>query len=101
MTAPVIGVLLAGGQSRRMGGGDKCLIPLGGKPMIGRVIDRLAPQCESMVINANGPADRFAEFGLPVIADTIDGFVGPLAGVLTGLRWIETNRPEMRHIVTA
>src|SRR5262249_58142040 len=77
---PVTGVLLAGGLSRRMGGGDKGLLSLAGKAMLGHVIDRLAPQVDKLIINANGDPDRFRPFGLPVVADTVAGFVGPLAG---------------------
>lgn len=99
--ALVTGVVLAGGLSRRMGGGDKGLLALAGKPMLGHVIDRLRPQVGAMLINANGDALRFADFGLPVIGDTIDGFVGPLAGVLAGMRWSAAHAPGASHIVTA
>jgi len=97
----VTGVILAGGQSRRMGGGDKGLLELAGKPMLSHVIARLAPQVGAMVINANGDAQRFATFGLPVVADTVEGFAGPLAGVLAGMRWSAANAPDARWIVTA
>jgi len=97
---PVVGVLLAGGQSRRMGGGDKCLRPLGGRPLLERVIERAAPQVARLVINANGDAGRFARFGLPVAADTVDGYAGPLAGVLTGMEWTVDNAPECAWIAT-
>jgi molybdenum cofactor guanylyltransferase len=97
----VTGVILAGGQSRRMGGGDKGLLQLAGKPMLTHVIERLAPQVGRMVINANGDPARFAGFALPVAADTIAGFVGPLAGVLAGMRWSAANAPAARWIVTA
>jgi molybdenum cofactor guanylyltransferase len=100
-TNQVTGVLLAGGQSRRMGGGDKGLLALAGRPMLGHVICRLAAQVGAMVINANGDASRFAALGLPVVADTIAGFVGPLAGVLAGMRWSAANAPAARWIVTA
>ena len=83
----VTGVLLAGGQSRRMGGGDKGLLELAGRPMLGHVICRLGAQVGAMVINANGDASRFAAFGLPVIADGVSGHAGPLAGILAGLEW--------------
>ena len=97
----VTGVLLAGGQSRRMGGGDKGLLELAGRPMLGHVICRLGAQVGAMVINANGDASRFAAFGLPVVPDTIGGFVGPLAGVLAGMRWSAAHAPDARWIVTA
>lgn len=101
----IVGVLLAGGQSRRMfaeagGGGDKGLLEIDGKPMIAHVRDRLAPQVGALLINANGDASRFAPFALPVAADTFDGFVGPLAGVLAGMRWAQCHVPGARHIVT-
>lgn len=83
----IAGVILAGGLARRMGGGDKALLPLGGEPLLARVIARLAPQVEEVVLNANGDPARFARFGLPVVADTVEGFAGPLAGVLAGMRW--------------
>lgn len=97
----VTGVILAGGQSRRMGGGDKGLLQLGAKSMLAHVIERLAPQVGAMVINANGPPQRFAPFGLPVVPDTVGGFVGPLAGVLAGMRWSLAHAPEARWIATA
>ncbi len=81
------GVILAGGLARRMGGGDKALLQAAGRPLLGHVIERLAPQVAEVAINANGDPDRFAGFGLPVIADTVEGFAGPLAGVLAGMRW--------------
>lgn len=81
------GVILAGGRSRRMGGGDKGLIKLAGQPMLAHVIDRLGPQVARLAISAGGDPARFAAFGLPVLADTVSGFVGPLAGLLAGMRW--------------
>lgn len=96
----VTGVLLAGGLSRRMGGGDKCLRDLAGKPMLGHVIERLGPQVGAMVINANGDPGRFAPFGLAVVADTVGGFAGPLAGVLAGMRWSAAEAPDAAWIVT-
>jgi molybdopterin-guanine dinucleotide biosynthesis protein A len=97
----VVGVLLAGGQSRRMGGGDKGMRLLAGKPMMAHVGDRLAAQASPIVLNANGDPARFAALGLPVVADEIGGFAGPLAGVWAGLRWAEQNAPAARFIVTA
>ena len=96
----VVGILLAGGKSSRMGGGDKCLRPLGGKPILTRIIDRLNPQVAEIVINANGDPSRFEEFGLPVVPDSVAGFQGPLAGVLAGLEWVRTNRPGVEYAVT-
>jgi molybdopterin-guanine dinucleotide biosynthesis protein A len=83
----IAGVILAGGLARRMGGGDKALLRLGGETLLARVIARLKPQVGEIVLNANGDPARFAEFGLPVVADTVAGFAGPLAGVLAGMRW--------------
>src|SRR5262249_60443544 len=100
-TEPVTGVLLAGGLSRRMGGGDKGLLSLAGKAMLGHVIDRLAPQVDKLIINANGDPDRFRPFGLPVVADTVAGFVGPLAGVLAGLRLGPAPAPPPPRLGTA
>jgi molybdopterin-guanine dinucleotide biosynthesis protein A len=97
---PVFGVLLAGGRSSRMGGGDKCLRMLGGRPILARIIERLKPQVCGMVINANGDPSRFAPFGLPVVRDSVAGFAGPLAGVHAGLEWVKANRPGIRHAVT-
>lgn len=101
----IVGVMLAGGQSRRMfaadpAGGDKGLLDLAGKPMIAHVLDRLGPQVGALVVNANGDPSRFARFELPVVADTLGGFVGPLAGVLAGMRWAERNRSSASHVVT-
>lgn len=80
-------VVLAGGRSSRMGGGDKCLLPLDGKPMLTHVLDRVSPQARAVLINSNSPPELFAEFGWPVLPDTIAGFQGPLAGLLTGMIW--------------
>jgi molybdopterin-guanine dinucleotide biosynthesis protein A len=96
----VIGLLLAGGKSSRMGGGDKCLRLLAGRPIIERIIGRLKPQVSGIVINANGDSSRFAAYGLPVVADRIAGFAGPLAGIHAGLEWIKANRAGASHAVT-
>ena len=102
MTAslPIVGILLAGGLSRRMGGGDKNLLQLGGKSILRHVIERIAPQVDTLILNANGDADRFAEYGLPVVGDVIDGYAGPLAGVLTGLEWASVNSPSCEWVAT-
>lgn len=99
--APVPGVILAGGLSRRMGGGDKTLKLLAGKPMIDLVIDRLAPQVSRIAINANGDPDRFAPRDYPVIADVVGDHSGPLAGILTAMRWAIENEPAATHVVSA
>ena len=80
-------VILAGGRSSRMGGGDKCLLPLDGKPMLAHVLERVSPQASAILINSNSSPELFAGFGWPVLPDVIDGFQGPLAGLLTGMRW--------------
>jgi len=97
-SARIAAVVLAGGQSSRMGGGDKCLLPLGGQPILQHVIDRITPQVETVVLNANGDSARFSAFGLPVVNDSIAGFAGPLAGVLAGLDWAEEN--GFSHIIS-
>jgi molybdopterin-guanine dinucleotide biosynthesis protein A len=83
-----------------MGGGDKCLRQLGSQPILARVIARAAPQVAVLLLNANGDPRRFAGFGLPVMADLIAGFAGPLAGVLAGMAWARVNRPECPWIAT-
>jgi molybdenum cofactor guanylyltransferase len=80
-----VGVILAGGQARRLGGVDKGLVEIGGESILSRLIRRLAPQCDALALNANGELARFAFLGLPVVADSAAGFLGPLAGVLAGL----------------
>ncbi|MDJ0447879.1 molybdenum cofactor guanylyltransferase MobA [Methylocystis sp. JR02] len=101
MREKIFGVLLAGGLSRRMGGGDKPLLEIGGQPIIAHAIARLAPQCDGLVINANGDPARFGAFGLPVVADTVEGFAGPLAGVLAGMDYAAEQWPEAMDIVSA
>ena len=98
---PTPAVILAGGLARRMGGGDKPMRAIAGRPLLQRVIDRLAPQCDGLVLNANGDAARFAAFGLPVIADDVADFPGPLAGILAGLNWAAAHRPDARWILSA
>jgi molybdenum cofactor guanylyltransferase len=98
--APVTGVIVAGGLSRRMGGGDKTLLDLGGGTMLGCIIERLRPQVGALIINANGDASRFAAFGLPVVPDEITDYAGPLAGMLAGMRWSLAHAPAARHIAT-
>jgi molybdopterin-guanine dinucleotide biosynthesis protein A len=95
-----VGVLLAGGRSERMGGGDKTLRVLGGRPMLARVIARARPQVGELIVNANGDPARFAAFGLPVVADVIEGFAGPLAGILSALEWTARNRPRAEWVAS-
>lgn len=94
----LLGVVLAGGQATRMGGGDKCLLPLGGKRVLDHVLERLGGEVGTIALNANGDPARFAEFDHPVIPDSIEGFAGPLAGVLAGLDWAAAEGAT--HIVT-
>lgn len=86
MTRPP-GIILAGGLSTRMGGGNKGLRVLAGETLLSRVIRRLEPQCAPLAINANGAPDAFEDYALPVISDSFTGFAGPLAGVLAGMEW--------------
>ena len=96
----VLYLLLAGGQSRRMGGGDKNLRDLCGMPLLGHVIARAVPDDAVALINANGDATRYEAFGLPVVGDVVKGFAGPLAGVLTGLEWAVANQPSCSHVIS-
>jgi molybdenum cofactor guanylyltransferase len=92
--AETIGLILAGGRARRMGGQDKAFLPLAGGNLAQRAIARLAPQCDHLIINANRELDRFAGFGVPVISDSVAGYAGPLAGILTGLDWLADHAPD-------
>jgi molybdopterin-guanine dinucleotide biosynthesis protein A len=96
----IAGVLLAGGLSRRMGGGDKGLRVLGGATILERVIARARPQVVALVLNANGDAARFERYGLPVVADSIPDFAGPLAGILAGLDWAAANVAGATHVAS-
>ncbi|TPL94995.1 molybdenum cofactor guanylyltransferase MobA [Mesorhizobium sp. B2-3-12] len=100
MNRHVAGIILAGGQSRRMGGGDKSLLPLGAGCVLDQILSRFAPQSETLALSANGDPARFDRFGLPVLADTVEGFAGPLAGILAGLEWAAAGTP-CKAIVTA
>ena len=90
----ICGLLLAGGQSRRMGGGDKCLMELGGQTLLRRLIATAAPQVAPLVLNTNSDPALFRDYGLPIAPDVVDGYAGPLAGVLTGLEWAAANAPH-------
>ncbi len=94
------GLVLAGGLSRRMGGGDKPLRMLAGRPILAHVVERLRGQCGGLLLNANGDPARFAAYGLPVLADTVPGFAGPLAGILAGLDWLAAARPGAGWLVS-
>ncbi|WP_292895982.1 molybdenum cofactor guanylyltransferase MobA [Nitratireductor sp.] len=97
----VAGVILAGGTAQRMGGGDKGLLRLNASTIIETVMERLAPQVDRMVLNANGDPHRFAPLGLEVVPDPLPEPMGPLGGVLAGLEWAKTSTPRPSHIVTA
>jgi len=86
----ITGLVLAGGLARRMGGMDKGLVELAGRPMIEHVLDALRPQVGSLLINANRNIDRYAVYGHPVVSDSLQGFMGPLAGVLAALQRLAT-----------
>lgn len=97
---PTLGLVLAGGQARRMGGGDKALLRVGPSTILDRTLRRLVPQCAETIINANGDPARFAFAGLTVIADDVGGFAGPLAGILAGLDWCAMHRPDLAWMVS-
>ena len=94
-------MLLAGGLARRMGGGDKPMRMIAGRTILERVIARLAPQCDGLILNANGDPARFAAFGLPVVADGVADFPGPLAGILAALDWAAAHRPDAKLMLSA
>src|SRR5450631_3508395 len=97
---PTLGLVLAGGLARRMGGGDKALITIGGAAILDRVIARLRPATTAIILNANGDPARFARYRLPVIADSVPDFAGPLAGILAGLDWAAENAPKIEWLVS-
>jgi molybdopterin-guanine dinucleotide biosynthesis protein A len=97
---PTLGLVLAGGLARRMGGGDKARIKIGGASILQRVLACLTPQSSRVIINANGDPARFADTGLPVVADSVPDFAGPLAGILAGLDWVATNAPAIEWLVS-
>jgi len=101
MTNKPLGLILAGGLARRMGGGDKGMIKIGGQTILERVLERLTPQCSHIVINANGDPSRFGFTGLPVVPDDIPDFAGPLAGILAGLDWAAVNSPQTEYVASA
>jgi molybdenum cofactor guanylyltransferase len=97
---PTLGLVLAGGLARRMGGGDKARLRIGGTTILDRVLARIAPQCMGVIINANGDPARFADTGLPVVADSVPDFAGPLAGILAGLDWAAANLPDCAWLLS-
>jgi molybdopterin-guanine dinucleotide biosynthesis protein A len=100
MTIETFGLVLAGGLARRMGGGDKALIRIGSETILQRALARLTPQVSGVVLNANGDPARFAAFELPVVADSVPDFAGPLAGILAGLDWVAANRPDIAWVAS-
>ncbi len=100
MPERVAAVLLAGGQARRMGGGDKCLVEVAGETLLARIVARLRAQVGPMVLNANGDPARFDGYGLAVANDVVEGNLGPLAGVLTGLEWARINAPDCDYVAS-
>ena len=100
-TPSPLGLILAGGLARRMGGGDKARIRIGGMTILERVLARLTPQCARVIINANGDPARFADTGLAVVPDSVPDFAGPLAGILAGLDWMAAHRTEARWMLSA
>ena len=97
---PIVGVILAGGASSRMGGGDKTLRRLGDRPLLQRIADRMRPQVDCLILNANGEPSRFAAFGLRVVPDALPDAPGPLAGILAGMRWCREHKPASPYIAT-
>ena len=95
-----LGLVLAGGLARRMGGGDKALIAIGGVAILDRVLGLLGPACAEIILNANGDPARFARYGLPVIPDSVPDFAGPLAGILAGLDWAAAHAPDIAWIAS-
>ena len=96
----VTGVVLAGGRSSRMGGHEKALLDLAGRPMIQHVLARLRPQVGRIVVNANGDPTRFSGYCVPVVADTIEGYAGPLAGLHAGMAWAVAETPEAKFVAS-
>lgn len=100
MSAKPACVILAGGLARRMGGGDKPLKTIGGRTILDRVIDCVTPQCAGLALNANGDPGRFSRWNLPVVADSVEGFAGPLAGVLAGMDWAAQHAPDADFVLS-
>src|SRR5580692_3128755 len=100
MTGKPLGVVLAGGLARRMGGGDKARLRIGGRTILERVLARLAPQCAALILNANGDPARFADTGLAVVPDSVPDFAGPLAGILAALDWAAAHAPTLADVVS-
>src|ERR1700721_19339 len=101
MTGKPLGVVLAGGLARRMGGGDKARLRIGGRTILERVLARLKPPGAALILNANGDPARFADTGLAVIPDSVPDFAGPLAGILAGLDWAAREAPDITWMASA
>lgn len=99
-SSQIVGVILAGGLARRMGGGDKSMLRIGGRRILDYVVESACAQLETVIINANGDPQRFTEFNLPVQADIVPDFAGPLAGVVSAMAWVKQNQPSATHIIT-
>jgi molybdopterin-guanine dinucleotide biosynthesis protein A len=97
---PTLGLILAGGLARRMGGGDKIMLTIGGTKILDRVLERMRPQCQALILNANGDPARFASTGLTVVPDETQDFAGPLAGVLAGLDWAAAHASVIADVVS-
>lgn len=98
--ADILGVILAGGQARRMEGRDKALIEIAGKPLLAHVAGRFAPQVGTLVLSANGDPERFDSFALPVVGDVLEGHMGPLVGILSAMEWASAHCPEVQWIAS-
>ncbi len=96
----MLACVLAGGQSRRMGGGDKTLMDIGGQPMLTHILNRLSPQARHIIVNANGDPGRFADYGLPVVPDTVGDHAGPLAGILAGLTYAKAHMSDVTYVAS-
>lgn len=96
----LIGIILAGGLAKRMGGGDKCLLPLAGKTLLQRTVERAQPQVSQLLLNANGNSLRFARTRLPVVPDIYLGNPGPLAGIHAGLSWMKSTTPDAEWLAS-
>lgn len=98
--AGILGIILAGGLSRRMEGPEKSLLEIAGKTLVEIVRDRLVRQADSVILNANGDADRFAAMNIPVVADTVENYAGPLAGILAGMQYAREELPQVKYVVS-
>jgi len=100
-TPPTLGLVLAGGRARRMGGADKSLLRIGGRPLIERVFQTLRPESTALVVNSNAESGRFEKFHGPVVRDSVPGHPGPLAGILAGLDWAAVHAPHLAYVASA